>query len=54
MRQFEVTVKMIVNAKDDFEAFAVAATMAEDLVCGQVVDVKMGSVVEKEVDNEHQ
>lgn len=56
MRQFEVNVKMIVNASDDFEAFIVAQTMAEHMVCGQVVEVKMGSVTEtaKEIEDECQ
>lgn len=38
MARFEVDVKMIVEADDDMEAFHVAASAIENLVCGSITD----------------
>lgn len=46
MARFEVDVKIIVEADDDSEAYHVAASAAENLVCGSIIEVEMGGVAD--------
>ena len=46
MAQFKVTVELIVNADDDMEAYHMAASVAENIVCGDIANATVGSVEE--------
>jgi hypothetical protein len=46
MARFEVDVTLVVEADDDNEAYAMAEATAQNLVCGAVIEVKMGGVVD--------
>lgn len=46
MARFEVDIKLIVEADDDNEAYAMAEATAQNMVCGAVLEVEMGSVVD--------
>jgi hypothetical protein len=46
MAQFEVDIKVIVEADDESEAYAVAEAVAQNMVCGSIIDVEMGDVAD--------
>jgi len=46
MPRFEVDIKLIVEADDDNEAYAMAEATAQNMVCGSILEVKMGGVVD--------
>lgn len=49
MAKFEVDITVIVEADDDTEAYAMAEATAQNLVCGSILEVKMGGVVDLEM-----
>jgi hypothetical protein len=46
MARFEVDIKLIVEADDDNEAYAMAEATAQNMVCGAVLEVEMGGVTD--------
>lgn len=49
MAKFEVDITVIVEADDDNEAYAVAEATAQNMVCGSILEVKMGGVADLEM-----
>lgn len=45
MPQFEVDVKLVVNADDPEEAFTMAEYAVKNMVCGEIVDAYADGVV---------
>ena len=46
MARYEVDIKVIVEADDDNEAYAVAEATAQNMVCGSILEVVMGGVAD--------
>lgn len=46
--KFAVSVTVIVDADSDDDAYAMVSSVAENLVCGDITEIEMGSVEERE------
>ena len=46
MARFEVDIKVIVEADDDTDAYAMAEATAHNMVCGAILEVEMGGVTD--------
>jgi hypothetical protein len=47
---YQVTVTLIVEAERDTDAYYACSTSIENLICGDIVDARMGSIEPAEVD----
>lgn len=46
MARFEVDVKMIVEADDDYEAYHMVSAAVENLVCGDILEATVDAVTD--------
>lgn len=46
MARYEVDIKLIVEADDDCDAYMMAESAAQNMVCGDILEVVMGGVAD--------